>query len=288
MFRFFKDNKKVAVALTLAFAMLLGGAGIAGVFLRPEEIPAELTPYTTSTGETSESEAAQSSEEPPEISEVSEVSEPDVPFEPISKKDSPDVMRAVMLTPGEDFLAGELTQAAVKSEIDAALKNASELKMNTLVVGLNYLDHVIYKSSYLSGVSMDFDVFEYIVKSAKETGLYVYAVYDVLNTQANGAVTQAKTVNKTVLDLIYENTKEFAEKYSIDGIILDGYLDSTAEKSLSYSAYLSCGGGMGFTNYRYDAAYSVLQRALDGVAASDPSVNVGILTEPVWANSSSN
>ena len=45
---------------------------------------------------------------------------------------------------------------------------------------------------------------------------------------------------------------------------------------------------MGYTNYRYDAAYSVLQRALDGVAASDPSVNVGILTEPVWANSSSN
>ena len=96
------------IAMLLAFAMLLGGAGIAGVFLRPEEIPAELTPYTTSTGETSESEAPQSSEEPPEISEVSEVSEPDVPFEPISKKDSPDVMRAVMLTPGEDFYVADL------------------------------------------------------------------------------------------------------------------------------------------------------------------------------------
>ncbi len=292
MFKFFRDNRKVAIALTLAFALMLGGAGLAGAFLQRDGVQSELTPYT-SVESAPESSADSRPEElsEPEISEQpeqSEQSEEDEPFRPVVKKDAPDTMRAVMLTPGEDFLAGELTQKAVRDEVDAAIASAKKLKMNTLIVELNYLGHVIYRSSYLSGVSLDFDVFDYILTGAREAGMYVYAVFDVLNTQSNGTVVQAQAVSSSVLDLTFENTKEFAGKYSVDGIILDGYLNSTAEQSQSYSAYLSCGGGMGFTNYRYDAAYSVLQRALDGIAAADPSVNVGILTEPVWANSSTN
>ncbi|MBE6883587.1 MAG: hypothetical protein E7487_03165 [Ruminococcaceae bacterium] len=298
MFQFLKNSKKLSLLLSLAFGLMLAGAGVAGVFLDIESQPAELVTYSsseTSKEESSESSSSQSSEvseSEPESAESSESepeeSQPQPEFVPISKKDIPLTMRAVMLRPGEDFLTGSLTRDAVVTEIDAALAAAAKLSMNTVIVELDYLEHVIYKSSYVSTVSMDFDVFEYLLTSAKKAGMYVYAVFDVLNTNSGAIDTKTAAVNSSVLDLIYENTKEFAAKYSVDGIILDGYLEATAEKSGSYMEYISSGGGTSFTDYRYDITYSVLSKAIAGIAASDPSINVGLLTSPVWANSSSN
>ncbi|MBQ2756388.1 MAG: hypothetical protein IJF27_06915, partial [Oscillospiraceae bacterium] len=300
MFKFLKNSKHLSIMLALAFGLMVSGAGIAGVFAVSDAPPAELVTYSSeeeimesSSESETESESSEGSSEeesslPSESEQESEPEdEPDEPvFVPVVKKDAPDVMRAVMLRPGEDFLTGELTQAAVKKEIDSALDSASKFTMNTVIVDLNYLDHVIYNSSYLSGVSVDFDIFDYILTTAKAKGLYVYAILDILGT--NTTSTERAAVSSSVLDTVYANAKEFASNYSVDGIILNGYLESTAEKSGTYQQYLSMGGGTSFSDYRYDITHSVLSKALTGIAEADPSTNVGILAASVWANSTSN
>ena len=184
MFKFLKDSRKVAIALTLAFALLLGGAGISGAFSRrsiaieQEELPS----YSSSAAETSESSEPEPEPEPSESSEPepepepSESSEPEeaVPLAPVVKKEAPKNMRAVMLRPGEDFLTGELSESRVKSELDGALKSAKELTMNTVIIDLKYKNGVIYKSSYLPDGGLDFDVLECAVSAAKDSGMFVY------------------------------------------------------------------------------------------------------------------
>ena len=87
---------------------------------------------------------------------------------------APDEMRAVYLTPGEDFFAsGDRSEAKVKAEIDAALQKAQDLTMNTVILKTAMEHGVIYTSRNLPQVVNSFDPLAYAISAAKSRGLYV-------------------------------------------------------------------------------------------------------------------
>lgn len=54
-------------------------------------------------------------------------------------------------------------------------------------------------------------------------GLFVYSTFDVLKVQQDGKNVAADKVDAAVLSSVTENAKAFAQKYELDGVLLDHY-----------------------------------------------------------------
>lgn len=202
---------------------------------------------------------------------------------------NPDEMRGVWLVPGTDFLTKENdSTATIQAAIDAAVADAKDLMMNTVIIDSVYGDKVIYRSGTAASVATDFDVMAYLVEKCRENGLYVYATYDVLQVQQDGVNTTASQVDASVVDSITENAKAFAQQYELDGVLLDDYYLSSTGDGSAYASYLSAGGGMGFENYMYSATESAIKAVVDAFHQGRRSIQVGLLCDPVWANKSTN
>ena len=202
---------------------------------------------------------------------------------------NPDEMRGVWLVPGTDFLTGGNYDAAtVKAAIDKAVADAKDLMMNTIIIDSVYKDYVLYKSGTAVSVPTDFDVMEYIVAKCRENGLFVYSTFDVLKTQQDGKNTLADKVDAAVLSCVTENAKAFAQKYDLDGVLLDNYYLISSGDGAAYASYLSAGGGMGFENYMYSATDSAMKAVVNAFHQGRRSIQVGLLTDSVWANKSAN
>ncbi|MDD3193313.1 MAG: Ig-like domain-containing protein [Oscillospiraceae bacterium] len=202
---------------------------------------------------------------------------------------NPDEMRGVWLVPGTDFLTGGNYDAAtVKAAIDSAIADAKNLMMNTIIIDSVYGDYVLYQSGTAASVPTNFDVMEYIVAKCRANGLYVYSTFDVLKVQEDGKNKTAEKVDAAVLTAVTENAKSFAQKYDLDGVLLDHYYLSSAGNGTAYAAYLSTGGGMGFENYMYSATSSAMKAAVDAFHQGKRNIQVGLLSDAVWANKSTN
>lgn len=137
---------------------------------------------------------------------------------------NPDEMRGVWLVPGTDFLTGGNYDAAtVKAAIDSAVADAKNLMMNTIIIDSVYGDYVLYQSGTAASVPTNFDVMEYIIAKCRENGLFVYSTFDVLKVQQDGKNVAADKVDAAVLSSVTENAKAFAQKYELDGVLLDHY-----------------------------------------------------------------
>ena len=192
----------------------------------------------------------------------------------------PDTMRGAMITPGVDFKidGGEL---AVKEEISKALDDLRDYTLNTVVLNTNYEDQVIYSTADSKSYNTDFDIVEYIVEQGKDKGLFVYSTFDVSKYSSTITPTPL-AINSGEFDPLYENLKEFAEKYEVDGILLEGYQKETTEES--YGEYSKYGGGIGFSNYLKSSPEAIVQTGAKAIRKSNPSIMVGIIADPVWAN----
>lgn len=201
----------------------------------------------------------------------------------------PDEMRGVWLVPGTDFMVGgKMDSAAIKSAIDTAISDAKNLMMNTIIIDSVYGDYVLYKSDSAASVPTDFDVMEYIITKCRENNLYVYATFDVLKVKQENKNVLSGKVDGATLSSITENAKAFAQKYDLNGVLLDHYYLANAGSSTSYVSYLSTGGGMGFENYMYGATDSAMKAVVDAFHTGRRSIQVGLLSDSVWANQSTN
>lgn len=76
-----------------------------------------------------------------------------------------------------------------------------------------------------------------------------------------------------------ENAKAFAQKYELDGVLLDNYYLTSSGDGTAYASYLSTGGGMGFENYMYSATESAMKAVVDAFHR-DAAAQVGLLPTP--------
>lgn len=250
------------------------------------------TPEKSPVDQISQSEVESSQEEPAE-------SEP--PVDPVEEPDtntpdttpvvfrSPDEMRGVWLVPGTDFLTNLSDSSdTIKAAIDKAISDAKNLMMNTIIIDSVYGDYVLYKSGTAASVPTDFDLMEYIIAKCRENNLYVYATFDVLKVEQDGKNVAADKADAANLSAIAENAKAFAQKYDLDGVLLDNYYLASGGSGTAYASYLSIGGGMGFENYMYSSTQSAMQTVVDAFRQGRRSIQVGLLSDAVWANKSTN
>ena len=201
----------------------------------------------------------------------------------------PAEMRGVYLVPGKDFLTDvNASAAAIKAEVDAALSNARNLTMNTVVIDTVYDGRVIFDTIGAPQIPVGFDLMEYIVARAKEEGLFVYAIFDASLFSDNISPNTLLAVNSGTISRLASNLREFAVKYAPDGILIYGYTWPVTEKDIAFNTYLMTGGAIGFQNYLRQSPASVVKTASRTIRAYAPNVKVGLLVDAVWENSSVN
>ncbi|MBP0962885.1 MAG: hypothetical protein J6Q99_01160, partial [Oscillospiraceae bacterium] len=198
----------------------------------------------------------------------------------------PAEMRAVYLTPGEDFLVNKpATPDKVKAEIDTAIANAVKLTMNTVIIDTNAYDSVLYKNEVFPVTSESFDIMQYIVEKARANNLYVYAIYDVLQEFDGAALSHPGAVTGEVLDNSTEALLALCE-YNIDGVLMRSYYNEVT--SSSYSDYLRAGGTIGFENYMAQVPENAVRRVYQTMRTKARGIQLGIITDPVWMNAAQN
>ena len=238
----------------------------------------------------SEMEEVPSQPEPEQVPEQLPVVQPETQPEPeVIVFNTPDEMRGVWLVPGNDFLSSlSDSSTTIKKEIDEAISSAKKMMLNTIIIDSVWGDFVIYKTGSAASLTTDFDVMEYIIQKARENEMFVYSTFDVLKIRQGNGNAMSDKVDAAVLTEVYDNAKAFASTYDLDGVLLDNYYLTASATGNLYTSYLSAGGGMGFENYMYDSTESAMAAAVLGMHDGDRSVQVGLLSDSVWANSETN
>lgn len=276
-----KSNQKLAIILaTIFFSITLISGAIA--------VALGMTGQGMVDEKTSSSEESSLDEEPSEedsSSALESIDENGQEETPPPNIQLPEELRAVFIVPGSDIMAGELTDAAVKAEVDKAIASAVTLTANAVVIETMYQDKAIYRTGDSLGVIGGFDVLEYAVQKANENGLLAYATYNVLSENRSGDLTAYSAVDNATIDSISAQTTEFAEKYKLAGIYLQNYEVAGGN---GFAAYQQSGSGMGYQNYTRAMATSAFRAASDAIRESSPSTQVGLYTSAVWANKTAN
>ncbi|MCL2056166.1 MAG: N-acetylmuramoyl-L-alanine amidase [Oscillospiraceae bacterium] len=277
MSEFFK-RKRIAVlaisALFLAVTMLAGSAA----YLLEGAI----------TMVAAEKEGAAVSEEddilqilPEEIPQEPEPPPPEPEPEPISFR-RPGEMRGVFLVPGADFITTpDTSPETIKSEIDKALAAAKALTMNTVIIDTVFEDKVIYNTINSPVLSGNFDIMDYILTRSREEGLFAYAIFDA---SFYGSTTAARllSIGGRGTDTLAANLREFTERYPVDGILLDGYLNTKTPGS--YGIYSAVGAAIGFDNFMRTGPEATMRTFSNTLRKYARNVQVGILADAVWQN----
>ena len=287
MFDFFKNKKILTAVIIIGMVAIIIVCGLL-VGLSSSAPPSS----STSEPESSQESDPSLPESSPESSDSSQYQPPAssgssyIPPEEYEKYSLPAEMRGVMLRPGVDFLAGELTEEAIKAEIDSVIAQTKSSAFNSIIVESRFNNFVIYSSSIFSSVTDNFDVMQYIIDKADESDLFVFAIYDVFTVAQNSGAVISTSFNISTLNDIRSNIFEFASKYELDGILFDEYYLPVS--SGGYISYVNNGAGIGYENYLYDASFSVLKTARSAVLEANTKINIGILADPVWANDTEN
>lgn len=198
----------------------------------------------------------------------------------------PGEMRAVYLTPGEDFLTSSPMAAdKLKAEIDTAIANAVKLTMNTVIIDTNATKSVIFKNDVFPVASESFDIMDYLVQKARANNLYVYAIYDVLQEFDGAAMSQPGAVTGEVMDNSISALLSLCD-YNIDGVLVRSYYNEATASS--YADYLRAGGSIGFENYMAQVPETAVKRVSQAMRTKARGIQLGILTDPVWMNAAQN
>ncbi len=193
----------------------------------------------------------------------------------------PENLRAVYITPDEDFpLKADdgslLSHDEIAQGVSQALDKAQENRLNAVVIKTSsedglYFNGGVNKTAVASPA-------EICVSLASERGMYVYVTFDI--NEVMNAINEEDA--KTRIDRLALAAHEFAVKYPVDGIILDGYYSK--KTSVSFADYMKNGSGIGYENWLPENNAYVFSLVSDAVHRTSNSVPVGISINDVWAN----
>lgn len=280
MFKFLRNGKVVAAL----FSVLL---------LAAVAIPAALTLQKVQNHELELPEHSASSEGAESNTDASggEPEEPEIPWDEVDYTqffNVPDSMQAMYIAPGVDYLTeGRTSAEQITADIDAAVASVKEMKMNTVILPLEHDGLSIALKGDLPTVNVQgADLLEYTIGKARENGLYVYVVYEMFREDTGGTIGDITSFDADVIDQVVARGCTLASSYDMDGLLLDSYYNPETE--LSYSQYMAMGGGMGYDNYMRQMSESAFKRLCREIRLNARDVQIGMLTEPVWANQSQN
>lgn len=189
----------------------------------------------------------------------------------------PEELRAVTITPGVDFAAGEeVTEESVAAELNAIMADIISKNLNSVVINTRNGDEAYYSTDLNQKV--DFLPLELAIQAAKDNGLFVYLTFDinfVLNQFENETLQER-------IDYLALQAHIFTVNYGVDGIILEGYYSS--KNRTSFDDYMQNGSGIGFENWLLDNGAYVFSLVSDAIRKTDNTVPVGIFLKDVWAN----
>lgn len=213
--------------------------------------------------------------------------EPILPQEPLPIKfNLPERMMAMTLTPGVDYYSDEsMTNDEIKKSIDDAIDNAIELTANTVIFSTRYNGRVLYRSQFLPKAEFEFDILNYAVSKAKSKNLYVYFIMDLLHDGTGNSTQSGKIATRQMIKNVSEDAKNIVTGYDIDAVILDNF--SVSKNNESFLSYKANGNGEGYDDYLRQGTEAAVKSVYDSIKNTDPSVQVGLLNDAVWANSES-
>ncbi len=242
-------------------------------------------------------ESGLSEEEDPDLSitpsESGDSEEPVVIVQPTTSEtvteieyDRPDRMMAVTLTAGVDYYTDSaMTDEQIMASVDTALQDANNLGANTVIFDTTFGDKVLYRSSGMPQAEVTYDILNYAVSKAKSMNFYVYVIYDMLLTNQDGAAVPVDYADREQIKLIDSNLRQLADSYDIDAVLLDDF--TIVQDSTTYQDYTQFGNGIGYENYLRSTTESAVETAYASVKKSNPAVEVGLMVDAVWANSTS-
>lgn len=269
-----KNKKLIAMFLCITLVLLTVATGVLAVIEQKGKFSffQQKSPSSAVTEESSEQESNDVSTENGEGGE-----------QPVHEKIFPDELRAVTLKPGVDFsITG--TAEEITAEIDKAIKCASDLTMNAIVIDtLTDDDSVLYQSSFLPcNTPTEFDPLLCAIEHARSAGLYVYTTYYITDVSFEEKTAVLGKATSALIDGVTADIKMFASQYKPDGVLIDSYYNIQSKKS--YSNYLALGGGIGFDEYMQSVPETLLTLVKRELDRSAPAATVGLLSEAVWAN----
>ena len=275
----FNSSGRLVALMGVLFTGIIVITGIVAIMMGDGQIPPLFASSSSSQEDSSQSQEAP--EEPEDGGEeIPAITQPVV-------YNKPDEMKGVWLIPGQDFLAsGDNSEETVKGEIDSALDTAVQMNLNTVIIQTAGQEGVIYNSSSFPVLTTFFDPLEYAISQARARGMYVYCIYNTLYVGDGDSIGRASGMDAATVNFIREELGNFVTAYHPDGVFLDEYYNE--ETSGSYGAYLAQGGGIGYENYMGSVSRVALETAADVVRNKAPGMQLGILTDAVWANKSQN
>ena len=193
MKRFFLNKKLMAFVLCLCLGVIIVGvgafaaasSGLPGMSILSEKLgnPLEHQQNSSSSqSEVSKPDLETSDEiviEPDSPSADEKPDEPQ-PTEPIVYA-APERMMAVTLTAGKDYFTdSKMSTADIQGSIDSAIKKAKDLSANTVFLETSYEGGTLFASAGGNQAAVSMDMLKYAGEKAREHGMYVYVVFDVL------------------------------------------------------------------------------------------------------------
>ncbi len=291
-----KQNQKMAIALSAAFLFMTVCAGGVAFLLKDreddeilqndpntqiqtpaeeQETPEQLPPEepTTPPEEETPSESEPENEEPNE--------EELIPEETIISFNKPDKMRGVIVNAGVDFLTDPgKTDEEQQIEIDQMLTKAGGYEMNTILVPLVTENGSVFSVKSMKSLS-SFDALDYLIKSARSEGMFVYGIYDLSYYGEEEEISEIVLRNTASANQTNAAYKDFIKHYDLDGVLLSGC--ENPEIVGSYSDYMQHGAGRSYEQYLQDNALMMLRSARALTQRYSPNTQIGLLTDSVWA-----
>lgn len=280
------NNGILTTVLVLVFVLIIGGVGSYAAykegFLDLSSIKDTFMSFNKLGGDSDGGEIIDETEAEGLISSP----EPEMEIQPVESSpviySFPDRMMAVTINVGSDIYAdkGE-SETDLRNEINEMIDYAAGISANTVFINSSCKDTVLYSSAAMPQTRVSFDIIKYISDKAREKGLGVFAIFNVLETSENGTLLRNQYVDADTLDFVKINSAALAE-YDLDGIMLDDY--SVSACSESYTKYLESGSSSGYEDYLRSSTSSAVNAAYDTIKSANPAVPVGISVDSVWAN----
>lgn len=199
----------------------------------------------------------------------------------------PDLMKGVWLNAGTDYLFNENDSGEiVKAQIGAAFDKLADWGFNTVMIPLSADGGMRYGTSGTEQVLLirnadgsEFDAPEYILKCARERGVFTYGVLDLRVNTGEGFDPGTQKGAQAIHDMAVKASK----RYSFDGWMLEnpGYAKGSGG---SYAEYMQTMPGGGFERFQRDSITAAVKDAVETIKSANANFYVGLLAGAVWAN----
>ena len=230
------------------------------------------------TGFTAYAEPSDTADTAEAVDTVTEEAAPQLPVTGESRVFLRSGMRAVTLTPGVDFCAGEDTSdSAIAAELPVLVEEVRGYGMNTVLINTDYDGRAYYDTQLNSGTS----VLGSALESFREGGFTVFAVLDV-----NAMTERLAAEGIGIKSGFSAELHKFVMKYPFDGILLTNYY--TADTPDMFSQYMESGSGIGYENWLYEINEYIVRSISEITHRTNNTVAVGLMINDMWANSSVN